>query len=109
MEEVDVYKTSTIHLLERLCSEDIGRRGIKAISERCEGELLNASTSLLEAKRVLITTGFFVPTGQAPETDGPLGAAAIAQALLRSGVPVDFITDPLCASVVAPVVEFLQR
>ncbi|KAJ8901197.1 hypothetical protein NDN08_007046 [Rhodosorus marinus] len=108
MEEVDVYETSTVHLLERLCGEDIGRRGIKAISEHCEGELLKVTKTLLQAKRVLLTTGFFVPTGQAPETDGPLGAAAIAQALLRGGVSVDFITDPLCASAVAPVVEFLR-
>ncbi len=41
----------------------------------------------------LITTGFFILSAQAPETDGPLGAIAMAKALSDLGFEVVFVTD----------------
>ncbi|WP_287243476.1 MULTISPECIES: glutamate cyclase domain-containing protein, partial [unclassified Okeania] len=47
-------------------------------------------------------TGFFVPRGNPPaaETDGPIGCAHLAAGLLRVGIPVPLVTDPLCLNAV---------
>lgn len=44
-------------------------------------------------KTVVITTGFFVLNAQAPETDGPLGAIALARSLDYLDFEVVFVTD----------------
>ncbi|HEY0258803.1 MAG TPA: glutamate cyclase domain-containing protein [Lacisediminihabitans sp.] len=44
---------------------------------------------------VLILTGFLIPPSNVPETDGPIGAAVLARAIIRGlgGVPV-FVGEP---------------
>ena len=44
-------------------------------------------------KTVVITTGFFVLNAQASETDGPLGAIALARSLNYLDFEVVFVTD----------------
>ncbi len=45
----------------------------------------------------LIATGFYVPAGSAPETDGPPGAIALGRALERLGSRVAYVTDAYTA------------
>ncbi|SCL28204.1 protein of unknown function [Micromonospora pallida] len=51
--------------------------------------------------RVLILTGFLIPPGDVPETDGPIGSAVLAHALVRAlrAVPV-FACEPQAFAVV---------
>jgi hypothetical protein len=62
-----------------------------------------AVASLLAAKSVAIVTGFPIPsvTPPTPETDGPVGSAALALALIGCGVPTVLITDSACSGIVA--------
>lgn len=43
-----------------------------------------------------IVTGFFIPTADAPETDGPPGACQLGDALRKLGTRVTLVTDPSC-------------
>ena len=80
--------------MESLVQRDEGNRGI---SELClpPGELQSAAETLLRADHVTIITGFPCMIEQTPptETDGPLGAFAIARALLHMGKRVLILTD----------------
>ena len=108
---VSRHSTSTsprdvVHLLEQRIQRDEGNRGIKDIA--LEGELFAAASELLTSKKVAIITGFPCNMDYAPptETDGPLGALAIARALLYLGKEVVIATDecneePMLASVAA--------
>ena len=74
-------------------------RGISALrpflpSSFCE----DAARFILEKsgtqnKTALITTGFFVLSAEAPETDGPLGTIALARALQQLGFEVIYVSD----------------
>ena len=93
-------------------------RGIHALRARLpERFCTDAASYLLSHSGVtLITTGFYIPEADAPETDGPNGALAIGDALLSlghrvvyvSGAPLStFIAEYLAAQGVAvPVVTF---
>ena len=81
-----------------LLALDPGRRGIAGFFR--PGAALAAARALAGARRVLITTGFTVPTG-APETDGPPGAAVLGRALRRLGARVRYVTD----AVTVPLLE----
>lgn len=80
--------------MESLVQRDEGNRGI---AELClpRGELQSAAEILLRADHVTIITGFPCMIEQTPptETDGPLGAFAIARALLHMGKRVLILTD----------------
>ncbi|MEO1090401.1 MAG: glutamate cyclase domain-containing protein [Pseudomonadota bacterium] len=91
--------------LERLMAEDVGRN-IGALAAGAAGGLARAATSLRSAKRATIITGFFIPRAAPPaaETDGPIGAALIAAALVARGVDVRMATDAPCAPVVAAAI-----
>ena len=49
-------------------------------------------------KPVIITTGFYILSSQAPETDGPPGAIALGRALDTLGFKVFYVTDRYCLS-----------
>lgn len=87
--------------LERLIARDVGR-GITALAEAASGGLGRAAASLADARAVTILTGFYVPGAARPaaETDGPIGAAFLATALLDRGIPARIVTDRPCAEVV---------
>lgn len=95
-----------IGLLENRVQMDEGRRGIGEIVVK--GELYNAAAELLDSNRVVIITGFPCLLDFSPptETDGPLGAVAIARALISLGKDVVIATDecneePMLAAVAA--------
>jgi hypothetical protein len=80
--------------IEKRVQRDEGNRGIQEIVLPI-GELYAAAKSLIPKKRIAILTGFpclidFTPP---TETDGPLGAVAIAKTLIASGKEVVILTD----------------
>ena len=77
--------------IDHLLTIDPGRRGIAAIFS--PGAARRAAQALHGARRVLIATGFTVAEN-APETDGPPGAAVLGHALGQLGARVRYVTDP---------------
>jgi len=66
-----------------------------------KGDLARAAHSLVERRgTVAIVTGFAVPFPDGPiaETDGPLGAALLAEVLQQLGHRVVLVTDDVCAA-----------
>jgi hypothetical protein len=53
--------------------------------------------------KVLIVTGFYIVYANAPETDGPPGAAAIGEALAAIGYEVAYVTDKYSMDVMKSV------
>ncbi len=87
-----------IDRLEQLIAEDIGsRRGIEPLAKTAVGGLYGAAKSIAghPHPNVAIITGFYFPYSTPPncETDGPPGAAHIALALHRAGIPCRVATD----------------
>lgn len=81
--------------METLIQQDEGKRGIKDILLP-SGELMNAAHELISSEQgVAIITGFPCMLDYTPptETDGPLGALAIARSLLAIGKYVILLTD----------------
>lgn len=92
-------------LIDVVASNNSGRlaRGM------CKVEDLLCGTRLLKAaKNVAVITGFYVPTAEAPETDGPPGAGVLARALSILGKKVTIYTDPLNSSAVEACCRTLQ-
>ncbi|MEM8722831.1 MAG: glutamate cyclase domain-containing protein [Cyanobacteria bacterium P01_G01_bin.39] len=92
-----------IEQIENICGRDIGNK-IEPLMEAAKGGLWSAARSIAShpSPHVAIMTGFFVPRGNPPaaETDGPIGCAHLAAGLLRVGIPVRLVTDPLCLNAV---------
>lgn len=80
-----------IHSIENLIATDPGRRNVFALM--IPDQLQRAAESLLTAKRVGIVSGCYIPAANAGETDGPPGAKALGDALIKLGITVDYITD----------------
>ncbi len=94
---------TAISEIETAIRRDPARRGL--LSRTGEtlglGELQAAAASLASNPgRVVIVTGFYIPLAEpaAAETDGPPGAVALAQTLIRLGHHVSLVTDPFCGS-----------
>ena len=73
-------------------------RGMKALREHMKEGWLEKSAQLLldHPGKILIATGFYIIRAQEPETDGPPGAVAIAEALKALGNTVAYVTDKHC-------------
>ena len=84
---------------------DVGRK-TQGLIEATRGELESAARSLATSRSVGLITGFFVPRGDvaAPETDGPVGTALLAAALVACGVPARIAVDAPCADAVRAAV-----
>ncbi len=68
----------------------------------CSPRFLDKAAGLLAAsRRPVIVTGFYVPSVQAPETDGPPGAAVLARALSLTDRMVHVVTDQWNVAAVA--------
>lgn len=80
----------------------IGRRLLMPI-----GQLAGAASDLCNCRDAVIVTGFFIPTGEVPaaETDGPLGAVMLADAMRRNGARVSLLTDRYCLDAVSVAAE----
>ncbi len=94
--------------LEQLIRRDPARRGLIE-SERdrpalCPDHLRAAIDHLARfGKTVWLITGFYIPAASPPaaETDGPVGTALLAAALVALGMRVRILTDQRCANCVA--------
>ena len=89
-----------IDRIEALIHQDTGR-GFPPVFAATRGGLWGAVSALAAAPGpVGILTGFFVPraTPPAAETDGPAGAALLALAFSRVGIPCRLLTDTACRS-----------
>jgi len=85
--------------IEREVSKDEGGRGIAPLVQH--GDLLSAAMDLTEAQTVAIITGFpcLVDSDVPQETDGPLGAMAIARAVVGLGHDVVLLIDDINAPI----------
>jgi len=90
---------SKVDGIESLIHEEVGRN-IDGLFTATKGGLWQASSALASGIKpsVGMITGFYVPLGTPPaaETDGPVGAAMLAGALHRVGVPCRMVTDEPC-------------
>jgi hypothetical protein len=77
-------------------------RGIRSF--HVAGGAETAALALAQAQHVLLVTGFNVAPGM-PETDGPVGAAALASALLKLGKRATLVTDTPGRRVAEAVLE----
>ncbi len=77
-------------------------RGILRFHEAGGAEA--GALALAQARHVLLVTGFNVAPGM-PETDGPVGAAALARALRKLGKRVALATDTPGRRIAAAVLE----
>lgn len=97
--------------LDRLITVDARGDGIcrviydaaRALSD--EPLTMTAAHAMVDAVEagdtVLVLTGFLIPPSDVPETDGPIGAAVLAYALVRAlGVVPVFVCEPEAFSVV---------
>lgn len=95
---------SLVDRIERVIHVDVGRN-IGALFDAARGGLWSAASALAAARpcKVGLITGFYVPAGSPPaaETDGPVGAALLAQGLAEVGVPCRLATDEPCRSACA--------
>jgi hypothetical protein len=82
-----------IATIQSLIAQDPGGRGIASLVQ--PGHLRLAAESLLKASRVLIVSGFYIPSMGAGETDGPPGALAIGNALTSLEIEIAYATDTL--------------
>lgn len=79
--------------LERLLSTHLDTRGLMKALPLTEGSLLKTALSMAGAKTIGIVTGFYIQSCHAGETDGPLGALALAHALEQLDKQVYLFTD----------------
>jgi hypothetical protein len=90
--------------IEALIHQEVGRN-IDGLFAAAKGGLWQAASALAAAANpsVGIITGFYVPLGTPPaaETDGPVGAALLAGALARVGIPCRLVTDEPCRATCA--------
>ena len=77
--------------IESFSRRDPGGRGLAAHTE--SGQLLPAARELMEGERIIIVTGFCIRAAMIGETDGPPGALAVADVLVRLGKQVVLVTD----------------
>jgi hypothetical protein len=91
--------------IERFIQQDPGGRGIGHWA--CRAELLPATLSLYESNHVVITTGFYILTAGAIETDGPPGAIVLANALRQMGKSVSILVDDHAAPIIRCGLDFI--
>jgi hypothetical protein len=74
-------------------------RGMMALRQHMPDGWLERSAQLLldHPGKILIATGFYIIRAGEPETDGPPGAVAIADALKALGNTVAYVTDVKCS------------
>jgi D-glutamate cyclase len=109
MEFMSPRTSERLSAIEALVCRDVGR-GTQQLIEATRRELAAAAGILATARSVGLITGFYVPRGETPaaETDGPIGTALLAMALVECGLKVRIATDGPCVDVVqaaAPGIE----
>lgn len=90
------------------------QRGISALRPYLAADFCEQAAALVLDRlgTVIIATGFYVPAGCAPETDGPPGAVALGRVLSSLGSRVIYLTDaysaPVLRGLLAPRSELLE-
>lgn len=84
-------ESDKIRAIETFVLTDLGFRGFPRFYEN--GLYRRAAESLLSARSVWLTSGFWILSAGAIETDGPPGTAVLAGALEQLGIPVRILTD----------------
>lgn len=92
--------------IEELVGVDAGCRGLGTSLQL--GDLEGAIKSLHKGNRVFIITGFCIKDALVGETDGPMGAASLANALLQLGKDIVFITDEYSKRLLTACCEVLK-
>ncbi len=77
--------------VERRIQQDPGGRGLSTWAT--QGDILPAVESLMQGKHILLTTGFYILSAEAIETDGPPGAIILADTLMKAGKTVTLIFE----------------
>jgi hypothetical protein len=92
--------------LRHIIQQDPGGRGLDRLAGNnlftaCAADLEAACRSLSDTREALvgIVTGFYIPSAQAFETDGPLGAFLLAEVLRELGARVVLVAEPACNGV----------
>ncbi len=77
------------------------QRGISALRPYLAPDFCERAASLIldHPGTVLIATGFYIPAGAAPETDGPPGAIALGRLIASLGSRVLYVSDAYSAPV----------
>jgi len=77
------------------------QRGISALRPYLAPDFCERAASLIldHPGTVLIATGFYIPAGAAPETDGPPGAIALGRVIASLGSRVLYVSDAYSAPV----------
>ena len=90
-------------LEELILSQD--KRGISKIRNSLTRDFCfdAASFTLANPGKVIITTGFYILSAGAAETDGPPGAIAIGNALEQIGYEVVYVTDKYCDQMIKAI------
>lgn len=95
MKDTEEKVLSSIRSLEECIQRDEGKRGLRALLQTGESELLQSAKTLASKNSIAILTGFPCLVDHSPptETDGPLGSVALAELLLKLGKKVYILTD----------------
>ena len=89
-------------------------RGISALRPYLAPDFCERAASFILERlgTVVIATGFYIPAGSAPETDGPPGAIALGRVLAGLGSHVNYLTDaytaPLLRALAGPGAQVLE-
>ena len=83
------------------------QRGISALRPYLPPDFCERAASLIleHPGAALIATGFYIPAGSAPETDGPPGAVALGRVIASLGSRVTYVTDAYTAPVLRGLLE----
>ena len=82
------------------------QRGISELRDLVPADYCTRAAELILANTgtILITTGFYILSAGAPETDGPPGAIAIGVGLERLGYKVKYVADEHSSNLLRPYV-----
>ncbi len=94
---------NVLRQIREIIQRDVNHRGLATVPEdnlltACQDDFVEACERLAKVNDVSIVTGFYIPTAQAAETDGPFGALLLARCLARLGKQVQIVTDKFCTS-----------
>jgi len=95
---------SSLTIEDIILSND--QRGISELRDLVPADYCTRAAELILANTgtILITTGFYILSAGAPETDGPPGAIAIGVGLERLGYKVKYVADEHSSNLLRPYV-----
>lgn len=101
------FNGEVLEQIQMLISKNTAQRGMAGVDSR--KDLMKVAEDLYQSKRVLIVTGFCIPSIGVGETDGPLGALSLAHALKRLHKEVLIVTDTYSEALLRAGLEVLKE